>query len=342
MTQDRGEARLPRIVYEAPARLGLSRLWRRVSRSAVAVLLLHGVLPDADSSPFNSSGKFISPEKLRTFLERISRLHRIVPADQAVQSLASGRSLASAMVVTFDDGYANNYEHALPVLGSMGLPFTVFVTTGLVGTDTVLWNDRLEFAVSSTVRQTIPAGMVPAELAIATPHEKREATARLKHVLKARPTSEAAAAVGDLCEYLGADPRSRKLDDVRFMTADEIRRMAAAGVTLGAHGVTHAILSREKPDRVRAEVVESRQSLETLGGRPVDLFAYPNGRPEDFNAGVKRELASAGYKASFTSVYGLSRPGGDLLEIPRIPLDNRWSYMEFETRASGVLEVLRR
>ncbi|MFZ1948416.1 MAG: polysaccharide deacetylase family protein [bacterium] len=333
---------MARLLFEAPARLGLSRLWVRVNRSAVAVLLLHGVLPDADCSPFNSTGKFVSPQKLRTFLERIGRLYRILPADQAVRSLASGRSPVNAMVVTFDDGYANNYEHALPVLGAMGLPFTVFVTAGYVDSDTVLWNDRLEFAVFSTARRTIPPGLVPAEIAIATPRQKSQATARLKHFLKARPSSEAALVVDELCGYLGADPGSRKLDDVRFMTGDQVRKMAAAGVTLGAHGVTHAILSREKPDRVRAEVVESKKLLETLSGRPVDLFAYPNGRPEDFNAEVKRQLADAGYEGSFTSVYGLCKPGGDLLEIPRIPLDNRWSYPEFETRASGVLEVLRR
>jgi len=322
--------------------LGLPRLWKRLDRSRVAVLLLHGVLPDADRSPFNSTGKFVSPEKLRSFLEKLGRLYRVAPADRVIESLASGRSMGSAMLVTFDDGYANNYRYALPILSAMGLPFTVFVTTGFVDSDTVLWNDRLEFAVFSTARQTVPRGLLAQDTPIATSRQKTEAVARLKHLLKAKPSSEATVLVGRLCDSLGADPASPKLDDVRFMTADQVRKMSGAGVTLGAHGVTHAILSRERPDRVRGEIVESKKSLEALSGGSVDLFAYPNGRPEDFNPAVRAELVNAGFRASFTSVYGLAGPGVDLFEIPRIPLDNRWTYLEFETRASGVLEVLRR
>jgi peptidoglycan/xylan/chitin deacetylase (PgdA/CDA1 family) len=331
---------MARMATWVPARLGLTRAWRRVDRSSVPVILLHGVLPDADTSPFNASGKFIDPRRMGAYLERIGRIFRVMSAEDLLHDFAAGKRPANAMVLTFDDGYANNCLHALPLLTRMGLPFTVFVTTGFLDSPAVLWNDLLEFAISSTREQRLPAGVLADDRPLGTAAERRAAIAALKDVLKRNPRDQAARQVDHLCEVLGTDRTSPKLADVRFMTSDDIRRLAGAGVGIGGHGVTHAVLSRESPQRAKAEVVDCKARLEGLVGRPVTLFAYPNGRPEDFNQAVKRDLAEAGYKAAFTTVHGLHRPGEDIFEIRRISLDNRWSYEEFETRASGILKAL--
>lgn len=329
-------------VFGAAARLGLTRLWRKVDAHSVPVVLLHGVLPDADASPFNSTGKFISPEKLAVFLERIGRTFKVVSADDLLDSLAGGERPADVMVLTFDDGYANNRSHALPLLERMGLPFTVFVTTGFLDSPRVLWNDLVEFAVFTTRERRLPAGILSGEMPLVADAGKRAAIAALKEALKRLPREQAARRVEDLCGALGADTADRKLDDVRFMTSGDVRYIAERGVTIGAHGVTHAILSRETSERARSEVTECKGVLEGLTGRPVRLFAYPNGRREDFNQAIKTDLAGAGYRAAFTTIHGVHRPGSDLLEIKRISLDNRWSYEEFEVRASGMLDAMRR
>jgi peptidoglycan/xylan/chitin deacetylase (PgdA/CDA1 family) len=93
---------------------------------------------------------------------------------------------------------------------------------------------------------------------------------------------------------------------------------------------------------VRDEVTACKKRLETITGKQVKSFAYPNGQPEDFNEMVKDEVRTAGYLAAFTGIRGLARPGGDLFEIKRLLVDCRWSYKEFETRASGILEAVGR
>jgi peptidoglycan/xylan/chitin deacetylase (PgdA/CDA1 family) len=256
--------------------------------------------------------------------------------------MASGARVENAMVITFDDGYANNYEFGLPLLEKMGLPFTVFVTTGFLDSGRVLWNDLLEFAVFSTKRKVIPARALPHDIGIADHAERVAAIAAIKDHLKRKPLEEAASQVDALCEDLDADRGSARLADVRFMSRDQILRMSQSGVAIGGHGVTHSILSRESADRARAEVVDSKAALEAITGKPVVIFAYPNGQREDFSAAVKADLIEAGYRAAFTTIHGLHRPGDDLYEIKRISLDNRWSYLEFETRVSGVVKALRR
>lgn len=329
-------------MFELPVRLGLTSLWRVIDCSSVPVLLLHGILPDADTSPFNSTGKFITPQKLRSFLERVSRLFSVIPLEALVASHLSGKRLRNAMVLTFDDGYRNTYRYAFPLLQDMGLPFAVFVTTGFIDTDMVLWNDRLEFALFSTPERVLPGGILARDVRLETNDQRRLAVRELKEVLKQKPRDEAAKIVESLCVALGTDFGASQFDDVRFLKSTEISEMAAAGVTIGGHSVTHAVLSRESPERVRQEVLECKRTLEGITGKVVTSFAYPNGRREDFSASVKRELVAAGYSAAFTTVHGLDRPQDDPFEIRRISLDNKWTYAEFETRASGILKTLRR
>jgi hypothetical protein len=206
----------------------------------------------------------------------------------------------------------------------------------------VLWTDLLEFAIFTTEGTVLPTGTLGGALSIATASEKRLAISRLKDEFKSMNLEEARAGVARLCDRLDVDLDSPELDKVRFLRSDQIAEMAATGVGFGGHTVTHPILSQESPERVRCEVTESKGVLEAITGRQVTYFAYPNGRRQDFNTAVIRELKQAGYVASFTSIHGLHWPDDDLFEIKRISVDNRWTYEEFETRTSGILKALRR
>lgn len=336
----RSEVNQMSMIRSLPSRLGFTRIWRKFHNKTVPVLLLHGVLPDADTSPFNSTGKFISPVKLRTFLERVARIFKVVSADDLVRYQDDPKRLENSLVITFDDGYSNNYEYAFPLLQSMGLPFTVFVATGFLDSQNTLWNDRLELAIFTTSKKEVPASILSRVLPIETPGEKLIAISALKDALKRKPLEEASHLVDQICIDLGLDPNHPKLADVRFMTTQELKKMADAGVTIGSHGVSHAILSLETDERVWSEITDSKTVLEGITGMSVTLFAYPNGRREDFDERTKRALRRAGYLAAFTTIHGLHSPNEDLFEIKRISWDNRWSYHQFETHVTGILGAL--
>lgn len=332
---------LKRRALEFPSRLGLTRLWRSCHRGDVPVLFLHGVLPDKVSRPFNASGKFVSPERLRRFLAHLGRAHKFIGLDDYLDHLYGRRSLSGSLLLTFDDGYANNHEHALPLLSGLGVPFAVFVATGFVGTRDVMWTDRLEYAVNVTRRTVLRCGIADSGLAVATAGQKAAAIATLRARLKRAPSAEARARVREICAALDVDPDGPELDGVRFLDAAQIRGLRARGVAIGSHTVSHAILARESAEDARREIVLSRERLEEILGEPVRHFAYPNGRREDFDENVKGALREAGYVSGFSTIAGISRPGDDPFEVRRFAVNGRATCRELETRISGLLEFLK-
>lgn len=329
-------------LLELASGFGLTRVWRLLTCSAVPVLALHGVLPEEEARLFNATGKFMPPERLRLLIERLSRSYVFVSMETLVDGLLAGKAPRKGIVLTFDDGYANAHSLALPLLRRMGIPFSVFVTTGYVDTEHILWNDLLEFAVFSTKEKMLRAGVLERDLALDTGIQRVHAVTELKPVLKRLPLDETAEKVRVLCEILGVDPGSQDLEHVRFLSSPQINAMAQAGVEFGGHTVTHPILSREIPERIRTEITTCKQRLEAMTGKPVRCFAYPNGQRADFNDMVKREVQAAGFEAAFSAIPGLNRPGDDVFEIKRLPVDSRWTYQELDTRVSGLLEALRR
>jgi peptidoglycan/xylan/chitin deacetylase (PgdA/CDA1 family) len=327
------------LLHTLPSTLRLAGAYRKLRSSSVPVLMFHGVLPDAAASPFNSRGKIISPKKLEAFLGRFARIFRIVAMDEFVSRMLRRERPRNVSVLTFDDGYRNVYTHAYPVLKAMGLPFTVFVSTGFTDTAAVLPTDILNYAVSKTAATALPRGVLEREIDMSTPQAKASALRLLKESLKAATADEKARLLDRICEALRVKRDGPEYDDVRFLSSAEIREMAAQGATFGGHTVTHPILSSEPADRVRAEVREGKRALESITGTTVSVFAYPNGSRADFNEAVKREVREAGYAAAFSTIHGLHRPGDDLFEIHRVGVDDRWSYEEFETRASGILKA---
>jgi peptidoglycan/xylan/chitin deacetylase (PgdA/CDA1 family) len=323
------------------ARLRITRLWRKLAPSSMPVLLLHGVLPEEDSRFFNSTGKFLTPGQLAEVVKWMSSIYDILPLEDVCLALIEGRALKNVTALTFDDGYANNHDYAFPVLKEMHVPFTIFLSTGFIDTDFTMWNDKVELAVSTAQPGRTVGALLPAPLTLRTEADRQAAVTGLKEALKSMPADKVGAAVEGLYEELRVDPRHPALGNVRFMTSAQIAEMSEWGVTFGSHTVTHPILSRESLGRVRAELRDSKAWIESLTGRDVRLFAYPNGRYEDFNEAVKQELRDAGYTAALTTVPGLAAPGDDPFEIRRISADGRWSHEMFEARVSGVLSAIR-
>jgi len=330
---------MSRFLRKAPARLGLTRAWRAFHRGSVPVLMLHGVLPEEEARPFNSTGKFVNPRELEELLECMSRQFKVMPMDAFIEALGSRARFDNQMLVTFDDGYQNVYDHAFPLLRRMGIPFTVFVATGFTDSTATLWTDKVEFALFSSEKKTLGAGVLPRELSLDGPVKRHAAVTLIKEALKGRTREEADRLVASLFDELGFDPDDAGLKPVRFMSSEEIAEMAAAGVTFGGHSVTHPILSKESAERAGAEVGQCKRTLEEVTRRAVRCFAYPNGRREDFNESTKRQLADAGYSVAFTTIHGLYAPGDDPFEIRRIAVVGGYSCDELMTHASGILKI---
>ncbi|XYJ10749.1 polysaccharide deacetylase family protein [Telluria sp. B2] len=238
----------------------------------------------------------------------------VMPLYDALRALDEGRLPPRTVCITFDDGYRSVHDLALPILREFNLPATVFVTSGYVGADAGnMWNDRIIHAV-----QALPAGTLDlTELGLeryplSSPQLRKQTTARLIETGKYLPPDAREALVERLDRMSGID------HNALMLTPDMLANLDANGVEIGAHTVSHPILTSLDDDSARFEISAGKAQLEKLIGKPVRLFAYPNGKVgKDFDARHVDMVRQAGFFAAFTTAVGAITGDQDRFQLPR-------------------------
>lgn len=248
-------------------------------------------------------------------MEYLARRFRVLSLETIVARIREGEPLPRrAAAVTFDDGYADNHDHAFPVLRTLGLPATVFLATGCIDTGIAPWFDRVfhAFERGRARRATLPGGL--GEAALPDESARFDAGLRSLYALLGLPDAERRAEVDRLERELDAGSSAPS----RMLRWDQVRAMAAQGVSFGSHTVTHPILSMLPPERVRAELAESKRKIEIELERPAPLFAYPSGKPADYSESVVRIVRETGFAAALTTSVGSNARGDDLYRLRRV------------------------
>ncbi|MDX2308530.1 MAG: polysaccharide deacetylase family protein [Hyphomicrobium sp.] len=241
-------------------------------------------------------------------------------------------------VFTFDDGYRDNRDHALPVFRKYGLPFTIYIPTDYPGGDGELWWLDLEAAIRVLDEVVVAIGGVEERNVSRTDAEKDEAFHRVYWKLRALPEVEMRAIVAELAASAGIDTRAAAAD--LLMTWDEIRELAADPlVTLAAHTKGHLALAKLSEDEARAEIVESIARLEAEIGRKVRHFSFPYG--DEASAGPRefRLAAEAGLETAVTTRKGLvhARHARTPTALPRVSLNGDYQDSRYvKVLLSGV------
>jgi len=288
-------------------------------RTRLTVLIFHRV--HAATDPL-----FPSETTARTFeaqLRWVSEWFNVMPLGAAVDALA-GRALPERpLSITFDDGYADNCTVALPVLERLGLKATFFLASGYLNGGR-MWNDTVIEAVRSAAARLDLDAVGLGTHALDSIEARRRAIDSLLAKLKYLPPERRSELTGVI-----ADRRGGPLPDDLMLTSGQVRALVEAGMEIGAHTVTHPILANLPEDAARREIVEGRRQLEAITGRPVTLFAFPNGKPgRDYTSAHVAIVRDAGFKAAFSTAWGAASPGCDLYQIPRFtPWDrSAWRY----------------
>jgi len=294
---------------------GLFKIWLRARRSGAFHILMYHHVTDREEV-------FLPHVTARVFGDQMAYLkreYRVRDLVDLVEMLQRGEAIpARSAAITFDDEYDDVYRNAFPVLRRLSLPATVFITTGFVDTDQLPWTDELGFLFKETARTGL-------QIEIEGRKERfnfRDEAARLgvfrevKNLLKALYEPERAELFERIKEEL-AVPAS---NPVRILTGSQIREMAEAGISFGAHTVHHSILTRISPRRAQEEIRESKIQLERILSREVKGFCYPNGEAGDFDDVIKSMVQHAGYQYGCTTVEGANGP-----DVDRYALKRTWT-----------------
>lgn len=292
---------------------------------------------------------------LATFDRQIAHLkrrHAALSGAEFADAVLRRRPLPrAACLVTFDDGWEDNHANAFDVLQRHRLPATVFVSTDYVGTRREFWHERVrKFVMGATPGVgASPAGL-PDEAArgiaavLRRPaRERLEGLERLFEYLKSLPPGELDR-VGDLLGATGDAPHAQ--GPPAMLSWEQVREMHQAGIAIGSHGRTHAILTRLDGPGITEELQGSRDAIAQMLGEPPLLLAYPNG---DYDGRVLEAAAAAGFVAGFTCLPGRNRSVERPLELRRINVredssqgpTGGFSGACFEAELSGLRQGLR-
>lgn len=279
------------------------------SSGRLSVMIFHRVLPVGDPL---FPGE-VDARRFEALIARLKDWFNVIPLAEALAALEVNRLPSRPLAITFDDGYADNCTVALPILQRHRVSATFFIAAGFIDGGR-MWNDT----VIEAIRRWSTPEMDLGELGLGTHRvgtvaDRRAAIDHILPRLKYLPSTERDAATAEIGRRCGA-----VLPDDLMLSSAQLQVMGAAGMTFGAHTLTHPILATLPDAAARREIVEGRNRLEALVGDRIRYFAYPNGRPgKDYlgtHVAMVREL---GFDAAFSTAWGVSTKRSDRFQLPR-------------------------
>lgn len=222
-------------------------------------------------------------------------------------------------LITFDDGYRDNYQIAFPLLRRHRLPAVFCLTTGFLDDRRVAWWDEIAWMIRTSRAQRLPPNRwTGGALALDDPH-RPAAIATLLALFKRLPWSETEPLLEFLAEATGSGRCPIDVEGPTWMTWEMVREMRQAGMDIAGHTVTHPILSRLLPEEQACEASQCKARIEAELGEPIEAFSYPVGAPDCFDAVTRQCLERAGYRWAFSFSGGYAVAGQiDPFNLPRV------------------------
>jgi peptidoglycan/xylan/chitin deacetylase (PgdA/CDA1 family) len=274
------------------------------------VLLYHRVNPDND--PFFPA---ISVETFDAQIRVLTAHFQVLPLAEIINRKRQGLGVAPGTVaVTFDDGYRDNYLYAHPILKKYNCPATLFTATNYIDTEKLMWNDKLALAIKFATHKSIAIPGSTRSISLVSVAERIIALEHILETLKSLSEPDKLTLADEIFRRLyNKQPKCEPL----MLSWNELKQMAYNGWDVGSHTANHVILTRVPLCQGKEEINSSGHILERELGRPIRLFAYPNGKPGDYDPLIKQFLRNCGYIGAFTTVDGVNAHDTDLFEIGR-------------------------
>ncbi len=283
------------------------------ARPGLTVFTYHRIADPASDSYYDPVIS-ATAEGFRAQVQEIARRFRVLTLDEAIDRLRSGDHADRSALITFDDGYRDNFETAAPILRELGLPAAFFLPTGFLDEPSLPWWDEVAWIVKHAPARrweiSLSAGAAPLAIDLID-GPRSEAIRALIAAILAETVKDVKSFLATLADRSGVAPDSTAMGRALFTDWDQVRTLTgpATGLAIGSHGRTHRKLATLDDEAQLDELAGSRGVLRDRLGRDVDAIAYPYGWPGAFSELTKTLAARAGYRVGFAAIEGINRPG---------------------------------
>lgn len=293
---------------------------RFLLRNKAMILMYHRVLPPADMQiPSVQPGMYVSVDNFRRQVHFLKSHFNLVSLEELVERLTEGRDVQRCCVLTFDDGWQDNFQYAFPVLQKYSVPATVFLTTGYIGTQRWFWPEEVSLCLLKSRDEVAERGVLPSfvqkELSRKGLGLKSSLERRVDCVvefLKKKPPEQRLIYIRQLKDACGLKSNGKRL----LMNWDEVREMGKSSlIEFGSHTMNHVLLDQLPLTEAQDEISLSKEVIGRKIGKKCVFFAYPNG---NYNESIISSLGNAGFTAALTTKRGYVSSDSTLLELPRV------------------------
>ncbi len=291
---------------------------RRLERQLL-VFAFHRVASDVGYvSRFDHTMYSTYASEFEAHLKKLLKIASPISEDQLIASINSNGNIQlpkRAFMITFDDGYKDNYEIAMPILKKLGIPGVFFLPTKAIEDRTLGWWDLIYWCLKSTNKKSITVrGQVYNLLSDVT-----AVAESFTSMIKNRPFQETQTLVSEIQDACEVDLPTLEDQSAELMTWDNAKSCLDNGISIGSHTNTHRVLSQLTVAEQKEELITSKKILEEKLGSKINSIAYPVGGYEHFTQSTKSLAESAGYKVAYSFLTGINHASKvDSFDVKRI------------------------
>ena len=298
---------------------GMSGAIKLLGKNKTIILGYHRILPrDSKQIEFIQPGMYVTTETFEKHISYLSRHFDIIP----LGSLASTPHVQNGCIITFDDGWADNYKYAYPIIKRYGIPATVFISTNMMGSSQWPWPDRLSyyiyygssndlFEISKIIESDLGKNITGIENLLSK--DKHLVAEQFILAIKSLDYKKITFVMERVDSIML--PLYKSINTNRpWLTWGEIKEMAENNVSFGSHTHNHVVLTTTSLENAEKEIIKSRDILSKELGKPVEMFSYPNG---NYNNEIMQILKRNGFKIAVTTEKGTIKKIANLLALRR-------------------------
>ena len=288
---------LTRLVAMLANRSGLLTSYafirRKLTQSQVLVIMYHRIGAKKDDWSFET----LSPQDFERQIDYFCRNFQVLSLDEIAQYIHQEKSLPEkAVVITFDDGYRDNYLHAYPILKKYNVPAIIFLTSGHIGSDKLFWWEKVSYIIHHTAFSVLDLDELGYYNYQALENRSLTSLIICNH-LKELPEEKKSIWIEKLsnkCQVTVPDGLGKDL----FLSWEEVKEMSNDNIDFGAHSVSHPIMTNISLEQAKDEIVQSKKTIEENIAKEVYAFSYPNG---NFNPELVRLVRDNGFTVAVSA-----------------------------------------
>jgi peptidoglycan/xylan/chitin deacetylase (PgdA/CDA1 family) len=278
---------------------------KRIKNEWLTILAYHRVINHCPGIPFDFDEDLISAtvEDFEVQVKWLRENFDIISFD----SLAKRKNVSNSLIITFDDGYKDNYKSAYPILKKYSVPATIFLSTGFIGANGLFWWDEISYLIKKTAKKKFILELKGhREFRLTSEKDKKFAINSLLVLVKRVSNTEKNKIIKQLSEKLDVGIDGSVASGL-ILNWNEVKEMSEKGIEFGAHSVSHPVLSNVSSEMLRYEIEESKNTIERETGKNAIVFSYPVGGESSFDERTKQLLKQTNYSYAVTYVHGVNR-----------------------------------